>query len=1591
MPPRKVNNLPKKGAEIKSRGREKIVKKVLKTPSVLKLKFKLPSVKNIQNVNEDGLLNNLGNENKNTEIVTKTKKKPVTRKKAIVKKQGVKRKNQNGEQTTNNDVPVKKRIRAKTALKKDNAVKTNDAVKEDETNYDVPTLNENYYKILLANEVVNSQFTKKFKHIDQLPVEQGLQEPTTTKKKKSVLNNKTVLQKKVPNDKVPATKELIKTKKCSQSKKRCNKKNSLEEIDIQPNVTTKVNELSVESMNTKKCSQEKKRCYKKKSLEEKRTKVSVEHVLQENKEIVKKKQISTRKPALKNKVLNVKKEVIKLPKTNKKFGRPRKLPIVNAFKDNIGQINVTGSTESKDDKNKMNNQINSEVSEKRKLNLSLIRKNVSAGPESQNQLNGCVNEIQVHNTEEKCIKDTFNIRASDACSDMSWLKDISSTSNSSTVTAVKSNDFYSIDNKMPVLQLYNIDKSILRKNNKYLGVSNTRTETPKSVLDQNKDRSIQETVINKESDKQYGSDFQPNKANSISVSSKRLSVPSKTENIKTTSKENSTRSSLQRCNSSSSSSSSSTTSSSNSSSSSSNSLSKVSCDKNLDSNKNMCGQGSGSSTGKTLNEKTALGKLVLKLKTHNSKIKNYQCNNENTNRAETVNKMQDKIFRDDILKFETDLYSLCQSIKRLEVYDVDKYFNCNEIKKSNYISRPVEPVVLNSEDCHTTTEHLNSDAGDNTENIGNTNFDNSPKEAEAEAEISNERTNQSDSCFFYDKSNFTSAAADDDDDDALSLFAESFTECEPSRRNSVFNSEMSQYEEYIPRPTVNKFSSSAVNYQPTKISNKNIENKKLQCTSPCEIQYSTEILNTNIHQCSSSSEIQKADSTSDFSQKPSRLPITDPKKTWTSSSSSPRLMASIHKPNQRQKNLIFSGYCFFNLASTCQRPNCLFSHRNIKTMTVENSLKTLSEEKFIQEYMLIRHWGKLKRNYGLCFVEECIRRELTRILVEMAIDFIVKPNDVTSDVVDNVLMYLNNVDLSVCDDLLRYNLSRNKQWLCDYFMSVIATSQNFSRFKSIFVKLTEFMHQNGRTFMVDIAESVLERLCILPYEETLARSLITILKNSDVSVFYNAKISYFERQLIAANNNNLYREFKLLKDHALAKQPVLGNHYEPQNQDIDNLNSYSGHVEKNKSKLLEDQANQTNLGNPYETINEPDQNQDIDSENSYCEYAEINGFKMVKNQALTQPLNLGSHYETTNKTLQNQDIDSLNPYSGHAGKNLFNLFEDQALANQTVLRNPYKTINKPGQNQDTERVNSHCRYAEINEFKMVKNHALTLPLNLGSHYEPTNKTLQNQDIDSLNSYSGHAGKNTFNLFEDQALANQTGLRNPYKTINKPVLNQDIDRVNSYCGYAEKNKFKIVKNQALANPLNLGSPYEPTNKSLQNQDIDSLNSYSGHAGKNTFNLFEDQSLTNQTVPQNLYENINEPRRNQDVDRLNSNSGPTEKSIIPQVTDLTNVNNPPIVTKFKRTFNMEKLKHLGFINTKNNADVSTDRTETANAKEKYKLGIFENCSNTDKQIKWQRNYEMFCNRPIRPPKRRSDQIDEGSAPKYKWKQNFYHKRL
>ncbi|XP_039751995.1 uncharacterized protein LOC120627934 isoform X1 [Pararge aegeria] len=1088
MPPRKTGRSPKKPVVKKPRSRVKKVKPVLKTPSVVKLKIKLPSdPTNVQNSTNDVIAN---------KDVVKEVKKPVTNKKPVVKRQRVIKKTVNGESAATKGAAVKKRGGAKVPVRNDNSVKPKGDIKEEETKYNIPELNKNYLKIFLANEVVNSQFAKKAKHIDKQPVEHVLKEDKANVK--PVSNGKAVLKKQVTSRKTPAIKVPVVTRTYGCSKKKPPTLPTLSETDCNTNVTTK----------------------------------------QESKE------------------------------------------------DNVA------STKKK-----------AETPNKRKRNISASGKVAKAGPKSRKKNCGVLKKKETNNTVETDSKDQImnsnkylkTRRASAARSNKSWTRDISSSSDSSLVT-VLSKDFYFFD-KIPILQLNNIDNELLLRNNKK-GVADKSIEdkSSKKVVDDRRGSKVVGGTANETNKQCAFLDIKSSLSNTSSSCSDvtKYDFPrhSSTENCDDIGIENlPTCSSLGLSSSSTSSSSSSSSSSSNSSSSvaSGSTVMQKTLDNGLSSDKlvdNTYEQHSARNTDRTLNKKNIIQNLNLNINKFDiSKIKLTQNKNVESNNTNMKN-IQAKIFRDDVLKDENDLCCLCQAIMQLEIDDVDKYFNHNECLESTRISRPVSPKTLNSQDGRIINERKGINMPEECYHENGLVSTSSgvqqciPEEVETNETV--EKINENN--LAYSKPNYSSFV-DNDDEDTLSLFAESLTEIESCRKNSAFRSKVSEIEEYVPLPILPP-TNSLIMYQPTKISNKSIELETPNNTSKFEKKkavYSP--LSDNNLDLRENTLIYE-DKTGNFSQNTLGLSHNAPKNTL--GSNIPRLMALIHKPTHGRKSLVFKGCCYFNLKTTCQKPKCPFPHIYLNVSDVKNSLKALSEESFIQEYILMRASPKLRRRYGVCFVEECMRRELTRILVEMAIDFIVRINvnstedsDLKSEVVDNVLMYLNHVDLSTCDDLLGYNVKYvDKELLCDFFMSVIATSQNFSRFKSVFIKLTDFMYQNGRTFSVEVAESILERLCILPYDEALARSLIKILKNTDVSLFSNTRIRDLEKQLLASNCD-LYHEFKLLKDQYLVNKPSIGNHYENRyesfvNTEVNRLNTNLGH---NKGKNIRPDITDTGTAN----------------------------------------------------------------------------------------------------------------------------------------------------------------------------------------------------------------------------------------------------------------------------------------------------------------------------------------------------------------------------------------------------------------------------
>ncbi|KAJ8713122.1 hypothetical protein PYW08_008426 [Mythimna loreyi] len=374
-----------------------------------------------------------------------------------------------------------------------------------------------------------------------------------------------------------------------------------------------------------------------------------------------------------------------------------------------------------------------------------------------------------------------------------------------------------------------------------------------------------------------------------------------------------------------------------------------------------------------------------------------------------------------------------------------------------------------------------------------------------------------------------------DDDDTLSLFAESISGFESSRlytpTSSAIVSRPPPVEEYIPQPVKEVD-------QPTE--------KQTYC--PTKIRDDTQMLASQVTVC----EKQNADSTSIFKQSNS----TDDAESYQDFNEDiyldarldaqdmvmkPRLMDSYFEGMPKARSVVFGNLCFYNLMNCCRNyytGACRFLHMIPTTAQIKEKLNHLDERMLIQEYLLVRRWTELRRRYGMCFVEEAAKRGLTRILVEMAYDFIVKATNESDedtrlrvDTIEVTLLHLNSVDLSICEDLLKLPINPdqpNRTLLCDVFMATMSITQNFTRFKIVFLTLTYFMVNIDRTFNKDVVEHILERVCILPFDEPVARALIQMMRLTKADIFNNSMIGHFEKQISA--EKAVLEEYTLLKN-----------------------------------------------------------------------------------------------------------------------------------------------------------------------------------------------------------------------------------------------------------------------------------------------------------------------------------------------------------------------------------------------------------------------------------------------------------------------------
>ncbi|XP_013167621.1 PREDICTED: uncharacterized protein LOC106117751 [Papilio xuthus] len=375
-----------------------------------------------------------------------------------------------------------------------------------------------------------------------------------------------------------------------------------------------------------------------------------------------------------------------------------------------------------------------------------------------------------------------------------------------------------------------------------------------------------------------------------------------------------------------------------------------------------------------------------------------------------------------------------------------------------------------------------------------------------------------------------------DDDDALSLFAESITCLDSSRRH---DSQPGDFAEYVPRPINANKKSETIAYRPSHIDRN--QTAKIVCEK--QNADSTSMYRETRNYYENTSDVGVEDESSWPWAGASRATAGPPAPFLTPApavelgpeeAGRPLFIADIYPEPKNLKSFVFMGVCFYNLASKCKRECCQFLHAELPPGVVSARLSRLDcDAAFAHEYMIMRNWAELRRRYGLAYVLEGARRGLTRLLLEMAIDFAGRadpehPEDkaLTVKVLEAIMLYLNTIDVREYGDFLEFPAPGGRP-LCDIFMETLAGTQNFSRFKSIFVNLTEFMERISRPFEFEVASSLLERVCILPHEERTAAAMLIVLRRSSPRVLRNGMIGLFERRVAA--DERLARDFEALK------------------------------------------------------------------------------------------------------------------------------------------------------------------------------------------------------------------------------------------------------------------------------------------------------------------------------------------------------------------------------------------------------------------------------------------------------------------------------
>ncbi|XP_045503727.1 uncharacterized protein LOC123700530 isoform X2 [Colias croceus] len=528
---------------------------------------------------------------------------------------------------------------------------------------------------------------------------------------------------------------------------------------------------------------------------------------------------------------------------------------------------------------------------------------------------------------------------------------------------------------------------------------------------------------------------------------------------------------------------------------------------------------------KTVDSRSVYDKMSDVLKTFNPE----QCDwTSGSDETQDTDKFKEHLAKENVFEVELMLLSLWLDITNLESEDSNANDVTNEISHNNT--------------CDTESIKPHEICDENSSNM------NKPQ-------VSTERILK----------NRHSVDEEDDVDDALSLFAESILDVESNRRSSVYAHPPEpepEVDEYVPQPLVPVTfkKPKPVSYNPTKIISE--LSKKTNQLNICEKQSadSTSLRNNNdctpiVNNFETSSESSRSDN-----DEPRKLPTPN-----FFTPAKPCFMQKPYHPTELVKSTLLRGTCVFNLIENCKNAeNCNFPHNYPDAKVIANRMERLADDDFMQEYIMFRSFIQLRRMYGLCFIDACVRRNLTRCLVEMSIDFVLKSNDaVVKDVrlkteaLERTLLYLNYVDLPQCEDLLKWKV-RPGVLLCDVFLQVIGQSQNFNRFRTVFIKLTMFMCRIDRTFDSEVAGQVLERVCILPYELGLNRTLLEILKKTDPIVFSNSMCEMLESRLLSTNKM-LYDDFirlKQMKTSEVGQSNVLEQSIRcsPDTTNYDNMN-----------------------------------------------------------------------------------------------------------------------------------------------------------------------------------------------------------------------------------------------------------------------------------------------------------------------------------------------------------------------------------------------------------------------------------------------------